>query len=170
MELIYDESYWIQPDQMVSFEYEAESGLDTKGIEILAVVFDDQTGDGSQEAIRSIREYRSGIKTAIVVAMPRLEETLTGHKQALQSAIERVSSEVSAILETQESLPYNTRLGIHDQKWRIAQELHQLTQDHPGHEALSAKEKEDLQQGGLTQAVSKYRRMLMNLKAVTSDR
>jgi hypothetical protein len=161
-ELIYDESYSIQHNQVITFENEAEPDLDTRGIEILAVVFDDGTGDGTESAIKDIREYRSGMRIAIKEALPKMQNALSSRKETLASAIERVRSELSALPEIPESsLPYNTKVGIHDQKWRIVHELQMLSEDRlPAHASLSLEEKQELQHAGLARVVDTYRRII----------
>ncbi len=160
-ELIYDEKDWIQPDQIITFKNEAEPELDSRGIEILAVIFDDGTGDGAAKAIKAIREYRSGMKTAIKEALPQLEKILSNQKETLASAIEKVSSGISALPEIPEpSLPYDTRVGIHDQRWRMVQELQMVTKDRPGQASLSLETKQDMQHTGLSRIVYTYKRII----------
>lgn len=160
-ELIYDEKDWIQPNQNITFKNEAEPELDSLGIEILAVVFDDGTSDGSEKAIKEIREYRSGMKTAIKEALPKLQKILSKQKGTLASAIEEVSFGISTLPEIPEpSLPYNTRVGIHDQRWRIVQELQMVSKDRRGLASLSLETKQDMQHTGLSGIVDRYKRII----------
>lgn len=164
-ELIYREADWIGPHQVYSFENEAEPELETRGIGVLALILEDGTSDGDRQAVKELRQYRSGIRIAINEFLPKLQRAIRSRKESLQSAIHDVRSETLGLPELPDaSLPYYTRLGIHDQRWRIAEELRILAEDRqPGYDSLSLTKKQELQYGGLSRIVGTYERVLAAL-------
>jgi len=163
-ELIYDESEWIPPSEIIVFENEAEPELDILGIGILAVMFDDGTSDGTATAIKEIRKYRSGIRIAIQEVLPRLEKALRSETQTLAKAIESLSAEISALPEIRESsFPYDTRLGIHDERWRIVQEL-QMTERRSSNTMISPEQRQELQQTALSRIVGNCQGIVARLQ------
>lgn len=125
-----DEQQFISPGSTFQKAYDAQSGLDRYGVQVLAVIFDDGSSDGDITAIKEITDYRLGMKTERERVL-----TLLGHvmmSKSMPMAFEELEAEMSSAIPSsqQNGRLDNVGLGIRNERRRMLQEIRMLKDKH----------------------------------------
>jgi hypothetical protein len=127
-----------------------QPGIETSGIKVLALIFDDGTTDGDPQYVREIRHYRLGMKM-------RREQSLNLLKEMQDLPFDEAPAALASIIESQipsisaqdgEELPLEMKFGFEDEKKRFLREIQYIqSMDEDTHDgkpldkSLRAKEK-----------------------------
>jgi hypothetical protein len=123
-----DERAFIHPGDTREETYPLQDDVDTLGIRVLAVVFEDKTSDGEQRYIQELQEYRTGLKIEIEGTLRQVKDTLQLSKGELQQAIARLAS--STPERDEEALPHFVKLGLRDATARVTSRKQSVLQNH----------------------------------------
>ena len=150
-----DEGQFISPGGSYQEAYSAQQGLDRHGVQILAVVFDDGSGDGDTKYIKEITDYRFGMQVERQRVLALLEEVLKATDEHIPQALEELESNLSfGIASTsQNSTLDNVGLGTRNERRRTLEEISMLKKNHQ--DAMS-----------VTRSGSQLRRDLVSLEEV----
>jgi hypothetical protein len=110
-----------RPGEVREEMYPLQIDVETLGIKILAVVFDDKTSDGVPKYVQEMEEYRRGLKIGIKHALQLLDGISQLPSQEIPQALGRVRLELSPHSGgEEETLPHFARAGLRDVSARIA--------------------------------------------------
>lgn len=110
----------IAPGELIHENYARNLGLDTRGVVILAVVFDDKTGDGDAEYVRGLLEYNEGMKMQRLYSLEVLQNILKSQNSIISPALNKLQSAVSPLSEDEiNKLQQNVQFGIRDEQKRL---------------------------------------------------
>lgn len=113
-----------RPGEMREEMYPLQTDVDTLGIKILAVLFDDKTSDGVPQYVREIQEYRLGEKLGIEQALKLLDGIAESSEAEIPLMLRKVQAHLSAHSEDEEKpLPHFAKVGFHDARARIVGNL-----------------------------------------------
>lgn len=101
---------------------ETEDAVDE--VSIVAVLFDDQTGDGNPMVVRQMMERRKGEKLQLLKILPLIDSVLIAPKEQFSErldAAEKAAIELPDSLNSADSVHF--RAGLHDAKERILSDL-----------------------------------------------
>lgn len=114
----------LRPGEMREEIYPLQADVDTLGIKVLAVVFDDKTSDGAPQYVQEIQEYRLGLGIGINHAVELLDAILRLPETELPKALGALQVELSPHSGRDEKvLPHFVKVGIGDVGTRIARDL-----------------------------------------------
>jgi hypothetical protein len=114
----------IAPGEVFRETYPKNDEIDTRGIEVLAVIFSDKTGEGEQEYVEELQEYRAGMKIQREYAVRLLQRSLNSTSEKFLPTLIRSSEQLSPFSDSELArLPMNIRFGIKDEKSRLVNAL-----------------------------------------------
>lgn len=93
-------------------------------VSIVAILFDDQTGDGDQNVIRQMMERRTAEKLQLLKILPLMDRALLAPKDQLSESLdaaEKAAMELPDSVNSTDSFEF--RAGLHDAKERILHDL-----------------------------------------------
>ena len=127
-----DEGQFISPGDSYQEAYSSQQGLDRHGVQILAVVFDDGSGDGDTKFIKEISDYRFGMQVERQRVLALLEEVVQATDEHMPQALEELESNLSlGIASTrQNSSLDNVGLGTRNERRRMLEEISMLKKKH----------------------------------------
>lgn len=163
-----EEAEIIPPGGISNTQYPTQDELDTHGIKILAVLFDDQTGDGDPKVLYNLLQYREGMRTQRKYNMKLLEDVLHTTNISLSIELQRIAPSISPFSDDKmRKLPMNVRLGMQDEQQRLIQRIRNLLHnDHLQVQGLQTdkgdKGKNDYRRE-LTNIVESYRHSIRKL-------
>jgi|GEM_PF-1803406 len=163
VELVFNESEWITPGTIFELPNEAEPELDTQGIVVLSVIFEDGTSDGDLNSVRELKEYRSGVKVFAKTFLSELEKMpISSSETDTSSMLLKLRSKVSALTENEgPNVPFHVRLGFHDEKSRTLQQLNGIEQHWS--RATTLEERQQAASSGLAEITARYKTVLTAL-------
>jgi hypothetical protein len=110
----------ISPGESVRELYPFYRKLESIGIIVLAVLFDNHTGDGDPEFLKRLLEYREGMKIQREHTIDALQKLINTSDISVRSALYGIMSDISAIPEEEaSSLPLYVRFGLKDERERL---------------------------------------------------
>jgi hypothetical protein len=102
---------------LIPRQYPAPGQLGASTLNILAVIFDDGTGDGEGRRISDIIDNRSGKKIQLRRILPLLQKALKASDDDLLNALDELTLSVSTLPELSDShIPENTLTGARSSK------------------------------------------------------
>jgi hypothetical protein len=88
-----------------------------EGITVLAVVFEDGTGDGDPRRIKEINDQRYGYKVQILRILVLVENILKSPAADTPTAIDELERQITTLsTEPDNEMPVHSKLGLHNQK------------------------------------------------------
>ena len=122
-----DESNVVHPGEIRREVYPLQSGIEERGIAILAVMFDDGSSEGETKSIQYMQEYRRGMKMHREYAFHSLQKTLNSQTADLSAALNNLEFQVSPLSEDElNKLPPNVKLGFNAEKSRFLRHIQNL--------------------------------------------
>jgi hypothetical protein len=110
----------ILPGGSVHKQYPAHEEIKRRGITILAVLFDDHTGDGDPHYLKRLLQYREGMKMQRLRALDAFQKVLDSGVTNVFEALEQVVSEIPTLPEEEiKQLPQQVQFGIKDERNRL---------------------------------------------------
>lgn len=110
----------ILPGGSVRKQYPADEEIKTRGITILAVLFDDHTGDGDSYYLDRLLQYRKGMKMQRLRTIEIFQKVLDSGGTNVLEALEKAVSEIPTLPEEEmKQLPWQVQFGIKDEKNRL---------------------------------------------------
>lgn len=114
----------LYPGSLREETYPLQVDVETLGIKILAVMFDDKTSDGEPQSVREIRDYRRGMKIGMEQCLQLLKNIPLVPRAEMPQTLARVQLQLSQASEPNEKeLPHFVSVGLHDVRYRIAHYL-----------------------------------------------
>lgn len=101
--------------------------LRTKGVSILAVMFEDGTSDGDPAHIQEITQYRLGGKMQIERALAALEKVKSLPKNKMIAELRRMNTELTSSEEHNDALPRYVTFGMNDVNIILSREVERLS-------------------------------------------
>jgi ElaB/YqjD/DUF883 family membrane-anchored ribosome-binding protein len=118
--LVNNDPQIVLPGASVHKQYPDREEIRRQGITILAVLFDDHTGDGDPHYLKRLLQYREGMKMQRLRALDALQKVLDSGVTNLIEALEQVMSEIPTLSnEEMKQLPWQVQFGIKDEKTRL---------------------------------------------------
>jgi len=109
------------------FPIDIDPELESKGIAILAVTFEDGTSDGHPEFVKEIQDYRLGQKLQVRHVVSKLNQTLNLPDDEIPEALTKIQSGMLSASEKRYStLPLFARFGIGDAEKRISKYIENI--------------------------------------------
>lgn len=94
---IYNPEQMIPPQGVYVTELPLQPQMETKGIKIVAVIFDDGTADGHPDSVRAMRETELGEKAQLRRALALIQEYLRSPDSDTSAGPETLESQVKAL-------------------------------------------------------------------------
>jgi len=127
-----DEREFILPGRTFQETYAPQEGLERIGVQILAVVFDNGTGDGDTKYVKEITDYRMGMTTERQRLLKLLDQVLASKNQDIAIALGALEAQLTAAIPStqQDSKLDNVAVGIRNESRRILDEIRMLKAKH----------------------------------------
>jgi hypothetical protein len=140
-----DETQFILPGKSFKETYPAQEGVEERGLRILAVVFDDGTGEGDITYIKEITDYRIGMRAEHQRVLTKLGKVIGSKDKDIAVALEGLEGEISSTIPSnqQDSKLDNVGLGTRNEMRRMLYEIRILRSKHQNAQA-DASEAEQL--------------------------
>lgn len=93
-------------------------------VSIVAILFDDQTGDGDPMVVRQMMERRTGEQLQLLTILPLIDRVLMAPKEQISESLdaaEKAAMELPDSLNRADSVHF--KAGLHDAKERILSDL-----------------------------------------------
>ena len=94
---LYEKEQMILPGGIYTIDLPIQEDTDTKGIGIVAVTFEDGSGDGDSETLYVIRETRKGEKIQIKKILKLLRQHLMSPDVDTSTALDRLESQIKSL-------------------------------------------------------------------------
>ena len=94
---LYEKEQMILPGGTYTIDLPIQADTDTRGIGIVAVTFDDGSGDGDPESLYVIRETRKGEKTQIKKILKLIRQHLMSPDADTSAALDRLESQIKSL-------------------------------------------------------------------------
>jgi len=98
--------------------YELQTGIETKGISVLAVLFQDKTSDGDPVYIKDMQDYRLGVKMGIAESLNFFKEIQQLPKASIPEAFIN-HQQSKSLMQNGQELPHFVKVGLQDTRGRI---------------------------------------------------
>jgi hypothetical protein len=121
-DLAYHKKSLILPGTERDMTYTLNPSVMERGISVLAVVFEDMTGDGDFNAIKEIDETRLGKAKAYSYFFSRIQSLSMVRDSDLFDSLQTIKQQIISIPES-EDMPVNVRYGFHNGKQDIVEEI-----------------------------------------------
>lgn len=121
-ELLYTNEV-ITPGQTFIEDFPVDDHLIRDGFAIVAVVFEDGTGNGDSRVIRQITDIRYGEKLQYQRSLPLLEQAINASDNSLPETLDWLPSQLSTPENSDSNLPPYVKSGIQNAKNHLLQEL-----------------------------------------------
>lgn len=120
-------SKWIEPGGEVKEFLPLQLELDTKGIKILAVVFDDESTDGDPRFVREINDNREGARIQRRRSVSKLKGVINSGDVDLVMALSSLESQFAPLsLDESRDLSADSVAGINAERYIALQELNRI--------------------------------------------
>lgn len=120
-------SKWIEPGGEIKEFLPLQLGLDTEGIKILAVIFDDESTDGDPQFVREIHERREGARTQHRRTLSLLKQAMKSGDLDLLTALSSLESKLAQLsVEESVNLSPDEVAGLSSERYMILQELNRI--------------------------------------------
>lgn len=114
----------IHPGDIREEVYPLQDDVDSLGIRVLAVIFEDRSSDGELQYVQEMQDYRHGLILGIRHSLELLNETIRAPKAELPQALAKLQRELSPVSQRAEgTLPHFVELGMRDATARIARDI-----------------------------------------------
>jgi hypothetical protein len=98
-------------------------------INIMAVVFDDKTGDGDSAAIKEIKDLRLGRKIQLNRIIPYLDSILKSTDATLSQSLQNVRIKINNLpIGSEQEFPHHVLVGLRDIRETALKSLEELDQ------------------------------------------
>lgn len=140
---IVEENQMIRPGDIHKFiipvaNLDNSSGKGRSGIVILAVVFEDKTGEGDPKSIKEIEEHRLGERTQLENIIPMLIKALATSDDNPPEELDRMKA---LVISLPEEFPGNRswafKVGMHSAKEAMVREIEETQQAPHWHEQVN---------------------------------
>lgn len=122
--LVGDEIRVLAPGEVTLKTYGAPPELEERGIVVLAVLFNDHTGDGDSWYLNRLLEYRKGMKMQRQQTIQALQRVLSLSDVDLPQGFDKLVSQSFSLSEEDiKRLPMPVQLGIKDERRRLLRSL-----------------------------------------------
>jgi hypothetical protein len=121
-ELLYTNEV-IAPGQVFSDDYPVDDTLIRDGFGIVAVIFEDGTGNGDARVIRQISDIRYGEKLQYQRSLPLLERAASVSDNSLPETLDQLPLQISSPENQDSNLSPYVKSGIQNAKNHLIQEL-----------------------------------------------
>ena len=122
-----DESKGIAPRAIEDWRETTTLQMLSDGITILAVVFEDGTGDGEPQRVKEIKDQRYGYKVQISRILLLIENILKSPVADTPTAIDELESQITSLsTEPDDETLEHSKLGLHNQKESTLRDVEEL--------------------------------------------
>ncbi len=94
---LYEREQMISPGGIYTIDLPIQADTDAKGVGIVAVTFEDGSGDGDPESLYVIRETRKGEKTQIKKILKLIRQHLMSPDADTSTALDRLESQIKSL-------------------------------------------------------------------------
>lgn len=121
-----DDASLFRPGEMRRELYPLQVDIETLGIRVLAVVFEDKTSDGLPEYVHEIRDYRLGLKLGISRVLQLIEGISQLPEAELPRALGELRTQLAADSKREErAMGHFVKVGFRDVSARVSAKLAQ---------------------------------------------
>lgn len=118
---------WIEPGGEIKEFLPLQLGLDTEGIKILAVIFDDESTDGDPRFVREIHDRREGARIQRGRTLSHLKRIMNSGDVDLLTAVSSFESELGPLsVEESANLSADKIAGLSSERYMILKELNRI--------------------------------------------
>jgi hypothetical protein len=119
----------LSPGQTYQDAYPLDPNSDLATITIVAVVFQDKTGEGDETYLKFIREKREGQKLGLKRLLPFLEKSSSSTDNSIESVLEALEKEATTEPAEDASVSEARRIGLRNVRERILNEVKRIRSD-----------------------------------------
>lgn len=114
----------LAPGAVIQRIYDARPELDRRGLVVLAVLFDDHTGDGDTDYVETFLRYRTGMKMQRQQTIQALQKALSSSAIDMLQQVDHLVSESFRLLDKDmERLPIDVQLEIKQERRRLLRNI-----------------------------------------------
>ncbi len=127
-----DEGNVILPGGIREEIYPFQKGIETEGIKVLAVIFDDKTTDGVPHYVKEIKQYRLGRRIQRQHNIRLLERALKSPMAEIPARIAEMEHDIGVPTEDVETLSPIVKFAIQDERSFFLRKIKTLIQSQAG--------------------------------------
>lgn len=106
----------LRPGMVIQERYVIQAELETKGINVLSVMYEDGTTEGVPKNVKQIKQYRQGMKIEREHVLRLLKNVASASESEMRSRFANIGSLLPALSdEEKEKLPFFIKIGYLDQ-------------------------------------------------------
>lgn len=123
-----DDSKVLRPGMTTQERYAFQAELETRGVVVLAAIFDDGSARGQTKFVRDLRQYRDGMKIERDHALPLLKQIAGAQQSQMVSEFSNIEARLPALSsEEEKALQAHVRIGYHDQLRMFTSQMRSLS-------------------------------------------
>lgn len=123
----------IAPGEVYTEQFPTNTGLATKGVSVLSVLFEDGTSEGDQQLVKKIKERRQGEKAQLTRFLNLLGTILDSPKEEHARGLNDLEARIMNFPEDQEErLTEHVRLGLRGGKSQALKFIRELQDEQAG--------------------------------------
>jgi hypothetical protein len=139
-----DDSNVLRPGVITQEKYAIQAELETKGITVLSVIYEDGTAEGVSKNVEQIKQYRQGMKIERDHTLRLLKKIASAPDSEMLAQFANIESKLPALSDDQkDKLPFFVRIGYLDQLHVVVSQMgslaNKLQESHKASKFQSAK-------------------------------